>query len=396
MQSLSFILRIHLKQKSRELRDEELNLIKEVHTMPFVNIGFIGLGLIGGSVAKALRRVYPDICITGYNRNREVLKTALHEGTITVAADQTLSDFADCDLIFLCVPVVTALGFMERLAQIRKPGSILTDVGSVKGDIHRYVDSHNMSSFFIGGHPMAGSEKTGYAAASDRLVENAWYILTPTESVPEEKVQDLKTLLEGIGALPLIMNYREHDKVTAAISHLPHVISASLVNVVHDADGPEEFMKTIAAGGFRDITRISSSSPQMWQEICLSNPDNICDMLDMYITKLLDYRAAISSEDSEKLLQIFTDCKDYRDSFDTRAGSVQREFRIYLDLIDEAGSIATVATILAVNSISIKNIGIVHNREFEQGVLRIVFYEEASMMKAIDLLGNRGYTIYHD
>ena len=114
------------------------------------------------------------------------------------------------------------------------------------------------------------------------------------------------------------------------------------------------------------------------------------------VTKLLDYRSAIGSADSDKLLRIFTDCKDYRDSFDTRAGSVQREFRIYLDLIDEAGSIATVATILAVNAISIKNVGIVHNREFEQGVLRIVFYEEDSMKKAIGLLGNRGYTIYHD
>ena len=362
----------------------------------FKNIGFIGLGLIGGSVAKSLRRVYPDITIIGYNRNRSVLNEAIADGTVTVAADESLQAFASCDLIFLCVPVVTALHFMERLSEIRKPGSILTDVGSVKGEIHSYVETHNMSSYFIGGHPMAGSEKTGYAAASDRLVENAWYILTPAENVPAESVEGLKTLLEGIGALPLIMDYREHDKVTAAISHLPHVISASLVNLVHDADGPEEYMRTIAAGGFRDITRISSSSPQMWQEICLSNPDNICDMLDMYITKLLDYRSAIGSADSDKLLRIFTDCKDYRDSFDTRAGSVQREFRIYLDLIDEAGSIATVATILAVNAISIKNIGIVHNREFEQGVLRIVFYEEDSMKKAIGLLGNRGYTIYHD
>lgn len=364
--------------------------------MTYKNIGFIGLGLIGGSVAKAIRRVYPEVTITAYNRNQDVLNDAVCDGTVTVAADESLQAFASCDLIFLCVPVVTALKFMDALTKIRKPGCILTDVGSVKGDIHRYAEEHNMGSFFIGGHPMAGSEKTGYANASDRLVENAWYIMTPSKEVPEESVCMMKEMLEGIGALPLIMDYREHDKVTAAISHLPHVISASLVNLVHDADGPEEHMRRIAAGGFRDITRISSSSPQMWQEICLSNPENICDMLNLYITKLLDYRDAIENKDSDKLLEIFTDCKDYRDSFDTKAGSVLREFRIYLDLIDEAGSIATVATILAVNTISIKNIGIVHNREFEQGVLRIVFYEEASMKKAIGLLGNRGYTIYHD
>ncbi|MDO4804072.1 MAG: prephenate dehydrogenase [Lachnospiraceae bacterium] len=364
--------------------------------MKFQNIGFIGLGLIGGSVAKAIRRVYSDVIITGYNRNRDVLKEAVHDGTVTVAADESLAAFASCDIIFLCVPVVTALRFMDRLAAIRKPGSILSDVGSVKGDIHRYAEEHGMGSFFIGGHPMAGSEKTGYANASDRLVENAWYILTPANGVPQEKVDDLKEMLDGIGALPLVMDYREHDMVTAAISHLPHVISASLVNLVHDEDGPEEHMKMIAAGGFRDITRISSSSPQMWQEICLSNPDNICSMLDRYIAKLLDYRQAIGARDADELLKIFTECKDYRDSFGTRAGSVAREYRIYLDLIDEAGSIATVATILAVNSISIKNIGIVHNREFEQGVLRILFYNEDSMDRAIDLLAGRGYIIYHD
>ncbi|HAE43984.1 MAG TPA: prephenate dehydrogenase/arogenate dehydrogenase family protein [Lachnospiraceae bacterium] len=364
--------------------------------MTFENIGFIGLGLIGGSVAKALRRVYPDLTITAYNRNHEVLDMAVRDGTVSIASDESLEAFSGCDIIFLCVPVVTALQFMDRLTELVRPGTILTDVGSVKGEIHRYIEERGLTDRFIGGHPMAGSEKTGYTNASDRLVENAWYIMTPSAGVPKEKIKGMKEMLESIGALPLIMDYREHDKVTAAISHLPHVISASLVNLVHDLDGPEEYMRTIAAGGFRDITRISSSSPQMWQEICLSNPDNICYMLDKYIAKLLDYRHAVGNEDAEKLLHIFSDCKDYRDSFDTKAGSVLREFRIYLDLIDEAGSIATVATILAVNAISIKNIGIVHNREFEQGVLRIVFYNEESMLKAISLLGNRGYTIYHD
>ena len=372
--------------------------------MSFDTIGFVGLGLIGGSIAKALKRVHPEKKVIAYNRNGAVLDLAAEDGIVDVAvkddsggqkADEILAPFSECDLIFLSVPVVTALDFMDRLKSIMKPGAILTDVGSVKGGIDRYAAEHGLSANFIGGHPMAGSEKTGYQNSKDRLIENAWYILTPGEDVPVKKISDLSDLISRLGALPLVMTSSEHDHVTAAISHLPHVISASLVNLVHDIDGPEKYMHAIAAGGFRDITRISSSSPQMWQEICLSNTDQICGMLDKYISKLLDYRFAIRNENSEELLQIFSDCKEYRDSFDTQAkGSVLREYRIYTDLEDVAGAIAEIAIILANKNISIKNIGIVHNREYEQGVLRIVFYDQAAMDAGISVLEGRGYHIY--
>lgn len=365
--------------------------------MIFHTIGFVGLGLIGGSVAKSLKRVHPEITIVGYNRNQKVLDAAVSEGIVDVRSDDSLSAFRDCDLIFLCVPVVTALEFMDKLRDIKKDGAILTDVGSVKTGIHKYVEEKGLTDCFIGGHPMAGSEKTGYANSSDRLIENAWYILTPSGDVEVSMISEMSDLISGIGALPLVMTYEEHDHVTAAISHLPHVISASLVNLVHDQDGPEQYMKMIAAGGFRDITRISSSSPQMWQEICLDNPDNICAMMDAYISKLIDYRLAIRSENAEELLNIFTQCKDYRDSFDTEPrGSLPGEHRIYVDIEDEPGAIAQIATMLAMHNISIKNIGIVHNREFEQGVLRIVFYEKKAKEAGVRVLEDRNYYVYKE
>ncbi len=363
--------------------------------MTFETIGFVGLGLIGGSVAKAIKRVHPEITIVGYNRNRSVLDAASADGIVDIKSDETLGAFASCDLIFLCVPVVTALDFMDRLRYIKKDGAILTDVGSVKTGIHRFVEEEGLTDCFIGGHPMAGSEKTGYAHSSDRLIENAWYILTPAGDVDVHVISDLSEFISSLSALPLVMTYEEHDHVTAAISHLPHVISASLVNLVHDQDGPEHYMKMIAAGGFRDITRISSSSPQMWQEICLDNPDNICAMMDAYISKLIDYRLAIRNENADELLKIFTDCKDYRDSFDTEPkGSLPAEYRIYVDIADEPGAIAQIATMLAMHNISIKNIGIVHNREFEQGVLRIVFYEKKARESATGVLKERNYFVY--
>ncbi len=335
----------------------------------FPVIGFIGLGLIGGSVAKTIRRIYPGTRMIGYNRRTDVAQKALSDGVINEIADESLAQFSECDLIFLGVPVVSALSFMEKLKMIAKSGAILTDVGSVKGDIHGYVEEHGLENLFIGGHPASGTSIV--------------------------KLSAFASFIESIGALPLIMSPEEHDRTVAAVSHLPHVISAALVNLVHDQDGEEKYMHTVAAGGFRDITRISSSSPQMWQEICLANTDEIVGMIDAYVSKLLDYRLAIRNEDSDELYSIFSDCKEYRDSFDTVAkGSVPKEYRIYMDLVDEAGSIASVATILAVQNISIKNIGIVHNREFEQGVLRVVFYDEPSMESAIKTLTWRNYKIY--
>lgn len=363
--------------------------------LEFRRIGFIGLGLIGGSIARTLRRTSPDLRLIAYNRSRHVTEEAIAEGVIDEAVDESLTGMETCDLIFLCVPVVTALPFMDRLKEIIGPDTLLTDVGSVKNEIHDYAERIGLGGVFIGGHPMAGSEKTGYASSTDHLLDNAWYILTPGSEVPVDRIGAMHALVASMGALPLIMTSDEHDQVTAAISHLPHVISASLVNLVHDLDGPEKYMKTVAAGGFRDITRISSSSPQMWQEICMSNSKNICRVLDAYMSRLIDYRLAIRSEDADELLRIFTACKDYRDSFNADIGSsLFREFRLYMDLVDEAGSIATIATQLAVNNISIKNIGIVHNREYEQGVLRIVFYDQSSLDAAIRVLTARNYHLY--
>ena len=361
----------------------------------FKHIGFIGLGLIGGSVAMAVRRAFPELPITAWNRNRAVLEEALADGTVTRADDGSFSSFADCDLVFLCVPVITAIDMMKRLEPVLSPGAILTDVGSFKGDIHRAVEGTPLDWRFIGGHPMAGSEKTGYEHASAQLLENAWYFLTPAGNVDVRRVSDLSELISAIGALPLVMPSEEHDYVTAAISHFPHVLSASLVNLVRDLDLPGHPMKTVAAGGFRDITRISSSSPQMWQEICLANPKNICRVLDAYMQKLIDYRLAISNGDADKLYEIFRSCKDYRDSFDAQPHiPMFHEYRLFVEIADETGSLAKITALLSEAGISIRNLSIINNREYEQGALKIAFGSEAARAAAGDVLSNAGYVVH--
>ena len=198
----------------------------------------------------------------------------------------------------------------------------------------------------------------------------------------------------SLGSITLQLHPDEHDFATAAISHLPHVISASLVNLVRSSDR-DEVLKTIAAGGFRDITRISSSSPEMWQHICKSNKKAIIQLLDLYNEELTSFRNAIDTSDDEGLNQLFSSAKDYRDSLPLRkTGVLGKAFVLYSDLRDEAGQIATVATILANNGISIKNIGIIHNREFEEGVLSIELYNQKDYQKAGDLLSRHGYILH--
>ena len=360
-----------------------------------MTIGFIGLGLIGGSIAKAIRRVHPEIKLIAYNRTISVVNDALRDGVIDQACFEITSAFDECDVVFLCVPVVTMRAMLKALAPHLKEDAIITDVGSTKTDIHEMVGGLGLDSHFIGGHPMAGSEKTGYANSTDRMIENAWYILTPGSEVPISRISSFSEFISSLGALPLILTAEEHDYMTAAVSHVPHVISASLVNTVKELDGPEEYMRTIAAGGFKDITRISSSSPQMWQEICLANSDNICSVLESFIRKLTDFRFAIRNGSEEKLMKYFSESKEYRDSFANESpGPIKKLFRLYLDIADEAGAIASIASVLAAEKISIRNIGIVHNREFEQGVLRIEFYDEPAMKSAAKLLRKKRYHLY--
>ncbi len=358
-------------------------------------IGFVSLGLIGGSIAKTIKRIFPDYRLIAYNRSQRVLDQAVSEGIIDVPCDGVDSRFSECDYIFLCAPVSVNVSYLPVIKSFIRPGTILTDVGSTKSDIHEQIRAAGLEDFFIGGHPMTGSEKTGYQNATAYLLENAYYILTPTSSVSRDLVADYESLVGSLGALPMILDCRLHDYATAAVSHLPHLIAASLVNLVKDGDTEDALLKTIAAGGFKDITRIASSSPDMWQQICLTNRDQIQTVLLRYINSLKQISRSLEEKDAQALYTLFDTAGEYRNSISVGPkGSIRKTYEIYCDIIDESGAIATIATILATNGISIKNIGIVHNREFEEGVLHIAFYNETAREQAVEMLKRHRYTVY--
>lgn len=242
---------------------------------------------------------------------------------------------------------------------------------------------------------MAGSEKSGFANSRPLLIENAYFLLTPCPKTPESKISAYTAFVESLRAIPLVLDFKLHDKVTGTISHLPHIIAASLVNFVREEDTADELMKHLAAGGFKDITRIASSSPTMWQHICAQNKENISRILSDYIQSLLQAKEMVDRGRSSDIYDMFSHAGSYRNSMpDSSGGLIQKAFCIFCDIPDESGAIATIATILASNAINIKNVGIVHNREFEEGVLRIEFYDGASHEKAIALLKRHRYVIY--
>ena len=358
-------------------------------------IGFIGLGLIGGSIARAVRQYFPDCEIAAFDKNKETLALATQESVIDVAATTIDDNFKHCNYLFLCAPVSYNTAYLKQVRNYLHSDCILTDVGRVKTDIHREVEALGIEEYFIGGHPMAGSEKSGYVNSKAMLIENAYFVLTPSEKVPQEKIARYTDFVQALHAIPVLLNYQEHDYVTGTISHLPHIIASSLVNFVRDTDTRDELMKNLAAGGFKDITRIASSSPVMWQHICLKNKDNLLKILDEYIRFLSSAREMIDQEDEQGIYHMFDTSRNYRNSIPaSSAGPIKKAYEVYCDIIDEAGGIAAIATILASNGLNLKNIGIIHNREFEEGVLRIEFYDEASMKKAAEILQKFRYIVY--
>ena len=348
--------------------------------MSEATIAFIGLGLIGGSIARGIKREKSDTRIMAYMRSRSKLQKAMDEGIVDVILDGIGDELKECDLIFLCTPVEYNAEYLEKIRPYIKPGAIITDVGSTKTDIHEAVIRLGMEHCFVGGHPMAGSEKTGYENSTELLLENAYYIITPTAASSKEQVDRLIQVAESIGSIPLVLNYEEHDFVAAAISHLPHIVASSLVNLVKDSDNEQELMKRLSAGGFKDITRIASSSPVMWEQICMTNHANLSLILKRYIASLNQILEELEAKDNQYIYHLFETSRDYRNTFSEKArGPIASDYSFTVNMADEVGAISTLSVILAAKGISIKNIGINHNREHGEGTLRIAFYNKETM-----------------
>ncbi|PKM52265.1 MAG: prephenate dehydrogenase/arogenate dehydrogenase family protein [Firmicutes bacterium HGW-Firmicutes-7] len=357
-------------------------------------VGFIGLGLIGGSIAKAIKKNKLAKTIVAYDIDMFSLELASNDNIVDICATGIDEHFKECSIIFLCCPVNVNVDAYHKLIKIVHPTCIITDVGSTKENIVEEIKKCNVPITFIGGHPMAGSEKYGYTASTAHLFENVFYILTPIDGTDTLKVQILYDLIRNIKALPLVISPDEHDFVTATISHVPHVIAALLVNMVKSLDTSEGYLHTLAAGGFKDITRIASSSPVMWQQICLSNKNNIVKILAHFRDDIDTIINSIHNGKQHDIYDFFEGAREYRESFQEKTSALIQSYSVTVDVIDEPGIIAKIATLLGDHEISIKNIGIINNREYTRGVLEIVFYDQDCLEKSIDILTKMNYIVY--
>lgn len=267
--------------------------------MLFEKVCIAGIGLIGGSFGLALREKGLARRVVGLARREETCTAALKLG----AVDEATTDFAvavrDADLIFLASPVGQIKPLCEQFAPLLKDGAIVTDAGSTKagivGDCEKIFAG---KATFIGGHPMAGSERTGVENASASLFEKAVWILTPTAATPTAAVNKMVQLVEALGARPLILGADQHDNLLAVTSHLPHITAAALVHLFTQTP---DIAKHLVAGGWRDSTRIAAGSPEMWRDICLANAPEIIKSTDEMIAQLTEFRDMVQRPDGEKL-----------------------------------------------------------------------------------------------
>ncbi|WP_144511341.1 prephenate dehydrogenase [Bacillus sp. FJAT-22090] len=348
-------------------------------------IFIIGLGLIGGSLALGLKR-NEEVSIIGYDANTHALRTAKRIGVIDEMAVQMKEAAELADIIIFATPVNETIRLMGELSNWRlKEDVIVTDTGSTKNEIMKAgLVLKELGITFIGGHPMAGSHKSGVEAARAHLFENAYYLLTPFPNENEEEVNMLTNLLQVTKAKIVQVNAEEHDHMTAVVSHFPHLVAASLVHQLAGENEQFPFTKQLAAGGFRDLTRIASSNPIMWRDITVQNRKELSNQLQLWTEEMIYLQNLLLHAEEDDIEAYFQKAKQVRDELPiTAQGAMFTVYDLYVDVPDYPGVISEITGYLARDSISITNLRIVETRVDVFGILVISFQTMDDRAKAV-------------
>ncbi|WP_422446080.1 prephenate dehydrogenase [Thermoanaerobacterium sp. DL9XJH110] len=289
--------------------------------MEIKKVAVMGLGLIGGSLAKAFNKM--GVKVTGFDVDDETLALAKNDGVIDGSSgnirdikdeEKLKQALKDVNLVFLCVPVFDIAPVLRRVMNCIPKGAILTDTGSVKKSVIDAVEPFLAPGVtFIGGHPMAGSERSGYRWSRPDLFMGASYVITPTSSTGAEELWTLVQLVRDLGARPVLMSPEDHDLAVAAVSHLPQVISTTLVNTVKRVH-PGGDVINVAGGGWRDTTRIAASGTRMWSDILIANKDRILPLIAAFKEELSILETAIENSDERGIEQFFNAAREYKNN----------------------------------------------------------------------------------
>lgn len=348
-----------------------------------------GLGLIGASMALGIKRNHPDYEVLGYNRSQASRDIALEQGMIDRATDDFASFAPLADMIILTLPIQQTLAFIKKLAPLNlKEGVIISDAGSTKSAIVNAAEENFAGKpvRFIGGHPMAGSHKTGAASADVNLFENAYYIFTPSSLTTPDTLEEMKDLLSGLHARFIEIDAEEHDRVTSQISHFPHILASSLMEQTASYAEQHEMARRFAAGGFRDMTRIAESDPGMWTSILLSNRATIVERIEDFKGRLDEIGQAISKGNEHQIWNFFNQAREQRQAMEIhKRGGVDSSFDLYVDVPDEEDVILSILELL--RGTSLVNIHInEENREDVHGILQISFKNAQDLERAERLI----------
>lgn len=345
-----------------------------------------GLGLIGSSLARAIRLNHPEVQIVGDDIKVDALEYAMQN---QVATDWDQVD--QMDVIILAGTVSQIRQDIQALSdRTLKPGVLITDVGSTKQTIMATAQVFNDQDVnFIGGHPMAGSHKTGVWAGRADLFENAFYFQIPLNEASAQQMPFLQDLLAGTRAKWLQVTAPQHDKIVAQISHVPHVIASALVNQTEQTFQGDPLGMRLAAGGFKSITRIASADPTMWSAILLNNPTMIQEQLRQFQAELTQVAALIDQGDRAALFDFFKQAKVKRDQLGPeKVGAIPGQHDLFINIADQVGALADVTQKISQAGISLVNIHILEIREEIDGVLQLTFASQADCDQAKQVLSD--------
>ncbi|MFZ5640351.1 MAG: prephenate dehydrogenase/arogenate dehydrogenase family protein [Bacillota bacterium] len=361
----------------------------------FKKITIVGVGLIGGSLGMAFigRQLAGEV--VGVDLDQEYLDLAVSSGAVHRGAASPAEGVKDADLVIISTPVGITADIFREIAPHLKPGALVTDVGSTKAKILQAArELLPGGTEFIGGHPMAGSEQAGVAGADRYLFENAVYILTPTKENNPQNVIRLTRLFEAVGARVVEIDAEEHDLAVAGVSHLPHLLAAALVNTAGKLQNEHEKILMLAAGGFRDVTRIASGHPVMWRDICLTNKDKILQVMAVFREVLDELEHDVACCAGDRLEEHFVKARQLRAVMPAKMkGYLPVLHELVVTVPDKPGVLAGITSALADVGINISDIEILRVREGDGGTIRLGFGTQNDQEKAYIVLQSRGISV---
>jgi len=356
-------------------------------------VAIVGVGLIGGSLGMSLCARGLAKEVVGLGSRPENLRLALELGAVHRVAFSPAEGVTGADLVIIATPVSTVIPVLDQILPYLSHGAVVTDVGSVKAEIVRRAENILPPGiYFVGGHPMAGTEQAGVRGADPYLFENAFYIVTPTSKTPVEALETVRMLAAGVGAKVVEMEPERHDQAVAAVSHLPHLLAVTLVNMVAQMDENDEILP-LAAGGFRDTTRIAAGSPVMWRDIFMTNREQALKMIRLFRAELDFFEKALEQADGDAVQDSLESARAVRSGLPAKTkGYLPYLYEVVVNVPDRPGVIAGFTSVLAAAGINVVDIEILRVREGEGGTIRVGFATVEEQDSAVRALNEKGYT----